>query len=248
MALTRKKLEDLWKTGKEYDLSPDNDGSAMVYIRKLGPTQQATAVRMANADRVRIKMLVDQPDDPKYLAIRDEIEELDREDKINQLALSEIAEERDKLEQELSEDPEWSEGEKLQSLVDSWENGLLQEYLKGEDRRSQESEEVFAEIKRFNDLIDSKLKGKIEEAERKYADMSDEAIDKKVIASRIDYEASLAWLRTFRMYQAMYGVQTLDRKPLFECIADVESLPAELFARVADALIDLTTPTLDVKS
>lgn len=246
MSLTRRDLEDLWKTGKEYDVSPGGDGSAMAYIRKLGPTQQGTAVRMANAERAKYQLM--DEDDPRYLSMMSDVIDLDRTEKIDRLALTDIQEAREIIEQEISEKPEWAEDDRLQSLVDLWESGLALEYSKGEKERSEESEKVFQEIKRFSDEVEERVDAKLKKAQRKYKDEPDEVLNKKIVKQQIDYEASMAWLRTFRMYQILFGVQSLDREPLFENIGDVESISGELFAKLVDAISDLTLPSTEVKS
>jgi hypothetical protein len=248
MALTRRSLEDLWNTGKEYDISPSRDGSATVFVRKLGPAQQSQAVRMANADRSKLIVSLKDKESERYLAAYAEALLLERDAKIEQLAQTEIAESRDKIEQEISENSEWADEEYLQSLIDSWENGLLEEWLKGEGNRSEESERVWSEIQRFNEEISKKLEGHLKRAKASIEHLEDEELNERVAKAEIEYEASVAWMRTFRLYQIMFGVQTVEREQMFDDIKQVASLPAELFARLVECITELNTPSVEVKS
>ncbi len=248
MTLTRKSLEDLYEAGREYDISPHSDGTAMIYIRKLGPLQQAEAVRKANAERTKIKTLLDDKENEEYLTLVREAAEVDREEKIEQLAQTEVAEDRAKIEQEISEKEDWASDDKLQGLVDAWEGGLLEEWLKGEGLRSEESERVYADITRFNDEVVKKLEGRLKQAKRPLQDKTDDELNDMVAEAQVEYEASIAWMRTFRLYQIVFGVHDTDRNRMFDHIDEVSSLPSELFGKLVDALLDLTTPTLEVKS
>lgn len=248
MALTRQSLEDLYRAGGEYDISPDGDGSAMAYVRKLGPVQQQNAVRKANAAQLQTKLLIDDPDDPYMQQVRMDIEALSFDEKVEVLAMTQVAEDRQKAEQQISEEEGWIEDGKLQALVDAWEGGLLADYIQGEGKRSEESERVFAEMTRFKEAVDDKIRAKLEVAKAEFRQLSPEAVDRKMLKSQVEYDASLVWMRTFRTYQILYGLHNLEREPLFETIEEVESLPAELFAKMIEAVLDLTTPSLEVKS
>lgn len=249
MTLTRRSLEDLWEAGKDYDLSPNEDGSAMVYIRKLGPTQQGEAVRMANAERAKVSLVGRDPEDERYIVLKAEVEEMEREDMIEKLAQTKVQEERSKLEQEISEKEEWSNDGYLQSLVDAWEGGLMESFFRGEDDLNYlEGKKCLDEITRFNEEVGSKLEVQLSAARREIERFSTERLVEKTMEAQFDYEASLAWMRTFRLYQIMFGVHTTDRERMFETIDEVASLPAELFGRIVNCLTDLTTPAADVKS
>lgn len=248
MTLSRESLEDLYKAGAEYDVSPDGDGTAMIYVRKLGPTQQSTAVQKANAEKVKVQLRLDTPEDMVMIELYREVAELEREEKIEQLSMASVAEERQKIEQEISEEEKWMEDGTLQALVDAWEGGLLEDYLKGEEERSEESVRVFTKMKEFTDKVDTKLQGRVREARVEFERFSDEVLNRKMVEAQVDYEASLAWMRTFRMYQIMYGVHNKEREPMYESIAAVETIPAELFAKFVEKILDLSLPTVEVKS
>ncbi len=248
MVLSRESLDDLYKSGKEYDVSPFQDGSAMIYMRKLGPTQQGVAVREANSARIKTTLLAEDPDNVETLEIRKDLESLSRDQKVEQLALASIAEERQKAEQEVSDKEKWLDDGKLQALVDAWESGLMVDYMAGEKKRSKESERVFDEMKEFTDAVDEKTKNKLEVAKVKFEKCSDEVLDGKMIKAQIEYDASLSWMRVFRMHQILYGVHNLERERMYDAMEDVETIPAELFAKFIDAIADLALPAIEVKS
>jgi hypothetical protein len=250
MVISRRSLEDLYQTGEMVDVSPAQDGSVEVFIRKMGPSQQQTAVRKANAARIRVKQLANrEEDDDQKLVILEEVDKLTPEDQITYLTEVEIASEKEKIEQELSEEEEWAEDGRLQALVDAWEDGLLEEWLKGEGERSQESEDVFNEMKRFADAVEEKMKARRDNARADIEEMTEEEIYQKVLDNYIDREAGLTWIKVFREYQILFGVEDPEtHEKIYDNIEQVEMLPNELWAHYLAGIDRLTVPSLDLKS
>ena len=249
MSLSRRSLDELYNSGKEFDVSPYGDGSAFVYIRKLGPVQQQTAVRKANAQRATTSVMSSaEASREEYEDLLERASGIPREDMIEQLAQAAVAEERSKVEQELSAEEEWIEDGRLQALVDAWEGGLLADYLKGEGSRSEESERVFEEMKRFTDVVDKTIGGRLREEKQDLSQLSDDELVARMVKAEIEFQASMVWMRTFRMSQILYGVYNTDGERLFRNMEDVETIPAELFAKFSEALESLQIPTTEVKS
>jgi hypothetical protein len=222
MTLARRKLEELWNTSEEFDFSPAKDGSFMVKVRKLGPAEQQLAAREASSARTTFTLMAKDPESAQNINMVNDLSEIPREDKVTQLAMSELADQREKIEQEISGFEEWKKDGKLQGLVDAWENGLLEEWLKGEGARSEESERVFAEMQRFTEEVETKLASELEIAKRRFDHFEDEEIDQKMIDAQVEYDSSAEWLRVFRMYQIMYGVREIEADdPIFESIDEI---------------------------
>ena len=250
MTLARKSLDELFAAGKEYNIAPDGaDEPFMVFIRKLGPTQQNVAARKSNSARTTLVLDARDPESDYNKLLKAQVEGIEREDKIRQLAMTEIAEDREKLEQEISGNEEWSKDGYLQSLVDAWEGGLQVDWHMGEDLRSEESVRVFGEMKRFADEVDKKLESRLQREINILEQESDETIDEKMMNAQIEFDASAEWLKTFRMYQILFGVRDIEsNQQIYERFQDVEDIPAELFAKLIAAVVDLNVPITQVKS
>ena len=250
MTLARKKLDDLFRVGKEYDIAPDGASEPfMVYVRKLGPTQQTTSARQANSARMEFYLDARNEESGYHRTLVAQVAEIDLENKIRQLAMTEIAEDRQKLEQEISGRPEWSEDGKLQTLVDMWEDGLMKDWLMGEEERSEESVRVFEEMKKFTDEVDQRLQALLDIEMKKIEEKGEDWIDKKMISSQIEFDANAEWIKMFRMHQIMFGTRDIDTgEQIWDSIDQIEDLAAELFGKLSKAVIDLNVPITEVKS
>lgn len=247
MAVTLQTLENLYTQGKLVDVSPEKDGSVEVWIRRLGPKHHQTAVRKANAERIKFKSL--PRDNEDVLPVVEEVSKMSREDRIDLLIEIEVAPDKEKIEQELSEEEEWSKDDKLQGLMDAWNDGLLEEWLKGEGKRSEESEHVFNEMNRFTEQVNEKVEGRRKSARRQFEDMSDDELFDKVFEILIDREAGLLWLRVFREHQILFGVcEPETKKQMMEDVEEVQNLPIELWQIFLAAFEDLALTAKDVKS
>jgi hypothetical protein len=249
MTLARRKLEELWNASEEFDFSPASDGSFMVNVRKLGPTEQQLAAREASSARTTFVLMAKDEKSPHNINMLYDLESISREDKITQLAMAELADQREKIEQEVSAFEEWKKDGKLQGLVDAWEDGLLQEWLKGEGERSEESERVYGEMQRFTEEVESKLSNELEIAKKKFENLDDDEINQKMVNAQVEYDSSAEWLRVFRMYQIKYGVRDIEtNEPIFESVEEIAGVPTDLFRRMLDAVIKLNLPITQVKS
>lgn len=248
MTLARRKLEELYRAADEFDVSPQGDGSFMIRVRKLGPTEQTKAARESNSARTKFNLQAKDESSAYYATIVEQVNGIDLDDKITQLAMTEIADDREKLEQEISGYEEWSKDGYLQSLVDAWESGLFQEWSKGEGERSEESERVFSEMKRFTEEVDGRLQKLLDREKANFEALEPEEIDQKMIAAQTAFDASAEWLKTFRMHQILYGARDVEtNEPIFESLEEIAGIPAELFAKLVDAVIKLNVPITEVK-
>lgn len=250
MTLARKRLDELFKAGAVYNIAPDGEEPFEVFIRKLGPTQQTQAARRSNAAKMKFLLEAKEEGSSYHRSILAEIEGIEREGKVRQLAMTEIAEDREKLEQELSGEDRWREDGYLQSIVDLWENeGMMEEWLKGEGNRSEESERVFNEMKKFTDEVDAKIQKRLDREIARFENLDDETIDKKILDAQIEFDAASEWLRHFRMHQIMFGVRDIEtNEQIFTSISEVEDVPTELFVKLTNAVQNLNVPLSEVKS
>lgn len=250
MAVSRHQLEELWVQGVEVDVSPDEDGSIKVFARKLGPNSHQVAVRKANAARVRSKNLLSEKEDSEQkMLLMDDVESKTEDELVEFLAEIEIGNEREKIEQELSEEDEWSEDGYLQSILDSWEDGLLQDWLKGEGERSEESENAFNEMKRFSDAVEEKIEVIKERKRGNIRELGLEDMKEKVLQMYLDREAGIVWLQTFHEYQILYGIEDLETKEkIYDSIEEVREIPIELWTRYLKAFERIKLPPTELKS
>ena len=145
----------------------------------------------------------------------------------------------------MSEEGEWAEDDYLQSLVDAWDLETQLQYTsaKAEDEDAvvdPEVEEIYKEIKRFNDELDEKLKNQKIGLVKEHQQLSEKELELLVLDALLERDASIEWLRTYKDTQILYGV--MDRETMtriYDTSKEVADIPTPLYRIYIEAL----TPT-----
>lgn len=250
MAISRHDIEELYSIGQKVNVAPPGHDPVTVFFRKINSPQQQKAVRKANAARIRLMQVMNRPDtDDEKMSIVGEVEELAREDKIVYLTELQVATYRPKIEQELSEEKEWAEEGYLQSLIDAFDDEALLDYMKGDEERSVETQELFDQMKRFTDAVDGKLEIKRGNSTKHFEAMSDDQLTMAVTKSYLEREAGIAWLRVFRDHQILFGVENLETgEKIYSSIGDIDNIPTELYQIYLGAIEETSVPVTELKS
>jgi hypothetical protein len=250
MVVNRRMLEELYVQGKKIDVSPDPENPVYVYVRKLGPAQHQTAVRKANAARVKTKSLIDSDDEERILLLG-EVASSSLEEKVHYLAEFELGQAREKIEQEISESDEWKDedGDDIQAIVDAWDEDMQIDYSKGEGKRSEESEALFNKMKAFNDLVEERLGVAREKARDEIGLKGEDYINREFDKSILDREAGLQWLKTYREYQILYGIEDPETKEkIYSSVDEVKDTPVELWSKYIEAIDEMNLTAVELKS
>lgn len=251
MTLNRLQIEEMYIQGTDLEVPnpSDPEGGYTLFIRKMNPNQQQIAVRKANAAQIKMKKLISSQDDPDELLIfENEVDEIGgREEHIEHISLIHAAGERAKVEQEVSAEDEWSEEGYLQSLVDSWTDEMQADLLK-EDDADPETKRIFEEMQRFSESVNTKVeviqKLKVEELNS----LSDGQVRLQILKDTIERAAGMEWLRVFRDYQILYGIEDpSNHERIYAKIEEVQALPLALYKIYVQGITDMSLPVTDLK-
>lgn len=253
MAHARTKLQQLFIREQRVEIPTgevDEDGNEEVlvfYARKMNPLQQENARRAADAARVHMQRIADRPDDPDYDVMEAAVDEIS--DLSMFIAEVEIARDKEKMEQELSEEEEWAQDNYYQSLIDAWTDDMRRDFAENLDEdRKPETKKIWAEMKRFNDILQDKIKRR---RTNRAAEVEDWPLEKQryeVLKILLEQQASQEWLRVFNTHRLMYGIVDEDKNRIFESEEDVWSTPAEAQRIFRQAIEEVTLPVTEVKS
>lgn len=251
--LSRSDLEMIYVTGVDFEVpNPADENSPFkLHYRKMNPSQQAKAAKKANAARVRMSKIVERDDDDdEKLLMLEEVDSLGgRDGWIVFLTESEIMSDRQKVEQELSEEEEWAKDDYLQSLVDSWDVDAQLAYAKGRDQCDPTIVKCYDEMKRFVNLVDAALEDKRKGAARKFSSMSDEELEREILKLFVEQMAGLEFMRVLRDCQIMYGILERETKTqLYKTLEEVESIPIELYQQFVNVIGEQSIPSTELKS
>lgn len=212
----RRKLTDLYKVGKEIAIG-DDDGKVSVWLQKLSPVEQETALKRAAAARARLVAAFRDKESEDYLAERGAVEEYGELDVLIELvAVEDLADKRFAIEEKLGAEDEWAKEGYLESLYEAWNGdeeteGLRRAYA--EDPEDPEALKVFEELSRFDDLVQKEVDLVYEDLKAEWADADLATIQEKACDILIERKASQHFLDEFQKQQLYFAVrETTDHK------------------------------------
>lgn len=253
MSFARAALQDLFIRDARVEIPrpPDEEGNVqepiIFYARKMNPLQQEGASRKASAAQIHMRRLQSRPDDEDYIVVDDAVDEI--EDLSRFIAEVEVARERDKAEQELAEEDEWSEDNFYQSLIDAWTPERKRDFSENaEEDRQPETRKIWADLKRFNDELEALLK---QRRTKRMAEVEEMPVaEQRKIAFKflLEQQCNTEWLRVFNVWRIIHGIVDEEKNPVFETEDDVLSCPAEAQRIFRRALDELAISVTEVKS
>lgn len=248
----RRKLSDLYQRGKLVVFDdgteiPEDEEAAAVYIKKLNSIESEKALRMANAEKAKIMAASRDPQSEIYLSTMNDIDTKGgREDWIRDLAEDKAGRLLPQIEDELGAEEEWSKNDYLQGLMDSWENGLRDQHVTEPD---EDSERVWAEIQRFNNLVQNRFEGELERFKKDFDTKTDDQLRDLLIKQLIDRRADFSWLREYRRAELLFAVRDPEEhaKPYFASMEDLNEISNEIFIRLVQEYQLLNVDILEGK-
>lgn len=217
------------------------------YVRKMNPLQQENAARKAHAAQVHMRNLKDRPDDPDYEVLMEAAREIN--DKSMFIAEYEVARDKVKAAQELSDEDEWSKDGYYQSLQDAWESEHKRNWTENKpEDRSKEAVHVFEEIQRFESQLEDKLKKRRQYRAAELEEKPEEELVQIIFDQLVEQQCNQEWMRAFNVWRMIYGVVDEEKNPLFEDEDDVRSCPIEASRIFKKALDRIQLNITDVKS
>jgi hypothetical protein len=163
----RRRLGDLYVTGKTVTIDDGRDDPVTVWMQKLNPVEDETATRASSAARVQHLTYIRDRDSEQWRAAYADVSDYaSRQTLVDINIRDELLIRRSRIEAELADGDEWSDSDYLQGLVDAWEghdaNGDLpaQPGLKlrwMDDNDDPEASRVHDELERFDAQVQDKV-------------------------------------------------------------------------------------------
>lgn len=207
MAITKRRLEDLFVTGKELIFDDGAGEPVVVWLQKLNPIEMGSCMRRAGAARAKVTSVRSQPESDEYQAMWSEVLDIGASPNglIDYMMAEVIIRSQDTAEAKLAAEEEWSKDDYLQGLKDSWEESLSKKYA--EDPEDVEASRVKDELKRFAD--DAAVIAEEDVAERRVEVEAEprSVLQEKVMERVVSYRSNAAWLDEFHRAQLWMGVR-----------------------------------------
>jgi len=241
-AVKKRKLSDLFRKGKDFTIS-DGEDEVTVYVRKLNPSEEETAVRKANAARARYLASCKDHESETFLATLSDLLDLDGEALIEYAAADELVRLAAAIEEEYAAAAEWSEEDYLQGLYETWEEGGLKDrYFEDDDKEDEEAQKVWAEIERYNKGLNDLLEKERQRLKREYSSLPEDSL-RNMMAERISkMQADLVWLVEHHKWEVYLGTRdTSDKKTqYFDSRGEVDELAEEVLEQLVNAYRNVT--------
>lgn len=245
----RRRLTDLYVTGKEVVINDDSeDEPIVVYLQKLNPLESETALRKAGASRSRILAWGKDPDSEEYLAVKSEVWDIkDRDTLVEYLIQEDLANKYSSAEAELAADEEWSKDNYFQGLRDAWEGGLADEWAS--DPENAEAKRVQVELKRFEDTVTERVEKDAEHLRSEWHNIDEGFLRDEVTEKFIKMRADMEWLREFRKCELWQATREPGnhRKLYFESRDEVDMLDPKVAQRLMQEYESLTVDVQEGK-
>jgi len=248
--MVRRRLTDLYKYGRSVTIEdPDGGEDFVVWVQKMNPLQHETALNDANMVRAHLMSLRRLPLDDERLALYlTEVEDQVGNDPREFLALTKEASIRMAKEDEVAAEDEWAKDNYIQSLRDSWTEGMSDRYHV--DNEDEEASRIWEELKRFNDQVQVKVDADMKHVRDEVSYLSDDEVTEKILHQVIEGHANSKWIREFRRLEIFYATRVSEEEKdvlYFESVKEVQELSGEVFNLLSDAYTSLNLQPVEVK-
>jgi hypothetical protein len=247
----RRNLSDLYQKGKlvifDDGETPEDQEAPSVYIKKLNSIESEKALRKANAEKAKINVAARNPESEVYLSTINEVDSMGgREAWVQSLAEEKAARLLPQIEDELGAEEEWSKDEYLQGLMDAWEGGLKDVHFL---EPTEDSERVWGEMKRFNDLVQQRYEGELARLVKDFDAKTDDQLRDLLVKQLSDRRADFSWLREYRRAELLFAVRDPDNhaKPYFKDMDDLNEIANEVFIRLVQEYQALAVDIIEGK-
>jgi hypothetical protein len=241
--------------GKEVEFDDgavDDNGNAeppvKVWVQKLNPIDHSNAMKQANAARARILAMRKGSDDPEYMSLVSDVDDIpEREDLIQYAIAEQLYKAEMSAESELAESDEWSKDGYLEGLRDAWIGGLESKMVEFPD--DPEVIKVRSELEKFRSSIDERMVEVKEDLMVQHEIYTDDELRQKVLTRMIDIQADMEWMKELRRCQVFYSCREPENHKVryFSNLDEVDELPNEVFGVLLQAYEELEVPVSEGK-
>lgn len=239
-------LTDLFSAGRVFTVEDGHGDPVTVYLQKLTPLDNETAVRRANAVRATIVIQGRDKESEVYLNALNELLDYSEEDLLTLAVEDELARRSEAIEAEWAADAEWNDGEYLQGIWDRWQDPMIQEgYFVAEgEPRDPESERIFDELQRYSDELAAEMEKHRKHIRDEFSRKSYQQLIDMMLERTIKMQGDLTWMLEYRKCQVWLGVRKSekDRTRYFKNRHEVDELASETLQRLVEAVTELEVP------
>lgn len=259
---TQRRLEQMYVIGRPLTFD-DGKGPVTVWLQKLNPIQLQQTLRRANAARARVRSVKSAPTSDEYDLIWCEVLDIgDHADLVRTLLAETIVSSGMRAEAQLASEEEWADEDYLQGLRDTWSDGMATAHLA---EPTEESERVFAELKRFEVAVGESTKGEVDAARVELEALDLDELRRRAFDRQIRHLCGSAWMEELHRCELWLGVRTpcpacIDPGPATKLVehvahreryfverADVDELQGEPLHALLAAYADLSVDVIEGK-
>lgn len=244
----RRRLTDLYTTGKEVAFGDDSDEEPIVvYLRKLNPIDQETALRRANAERSKVLSLKSNMEDSAYQQLVEQANGMSVDERIDILIAEDMMKYRGARESEIAAEEEWSNDRYLEGLFESWEDGLKDRYAA--DPEDPEAKRCFEEMKRYQKIVDDLVDGEQASMVQAYHQMDVGTVLDQTVDKLLSYQSDTKWITEYRRCEIWLSVRCQEdhKQRYFESRDEVDELQTPVIQRLIAEYQALTVPVVEGK-
>jgi hypothetical protein len=251
--LTRRRLSDLWVTGKEIVFDDGGGDPVTVWMQKLNSIQAQEVGRRADAARARLLVMRNNPDSEEWQAIHGSVIAFSGGDK-EPLVEFIANDERPKLfrrnEAMIAAEDRWSKENYLQGLRDSWRDGFEERYIKAQTGDADpEAEGVFAELKVFADALTEAVDADLEDERDRLRHLGYDELCDKMAEKVLILDGNQVWLEEMQRWQVYLATRDPDCKQdrYFVSRAEIDLLSTAAYHRLRNEYENLEVDVAEGK-
>lgn len=237
--VTTRKLSDLYRRGIEIAIGDESEEEPVrLWLQKLNPVENESAIRSANMVRVRLLMAKRDSSSDEYVAMMADVVDYDRDQLIEYLASFKIATEAEALEAEVAEADGWTKDDYLQSLHDSWEEGGLKERYHAQETKGDDvdAQRCFDEIERYTKGVQKRLDQETENAAADYGTEPTDKLIETMVEQLFKMQGDLQWILEYRKQELFFGVRCVEdhKQRYFTSRDEIDELESEVVGRLVE--------------
>lgn len=235
----RRRLNDLYIVGKEVTVDDGSGDPITVYLRKINQVDQEEAVRRSNAARSKILASQKSPDDLFCESLRYQVQALDRDTILDNLAATQVIDQIASIESEVAHEDEWAKDEYLQGLQDAWADGTMAKYV--EHPEDEEAKHVFDELTRYNTLVQERVLKVQADTKESFDERDDVSLQELMLKDLLEREGEAAWVKEFRKCQVWLATHDNPRakERYFTSRKELDDLDVKVYEQLLVAYRDM---------
>jgi hypothetical protein len=229
----RRRLIDLYTTGREVTIADDSDGDPIViYLAKLNDLEQKKCVEKSASARAKLLLVQRNHADPGRDMYREQLEAFevsDTESLIKMIVAPKMAEVEQSIESRIAHDADtWAKNGLLDALREAWTGGLEDEFLK--DPEHEDAKRVHSELLKFAQEVEEEVEAAYEDMahalrDRPYEELLEDAVDRL-----LEVESNARWIEEYVRWRLFYAVRDPQdhRSKYFESREEVDLLDSRV--------------------